>query len=348
VRLPGIYRLRRAAKRLRNRFRPTALILLYHRIIDLPSDPQLLCVSSKHFAEHLNILKKYTHSISLQRLNQDLRNETLINRSVAITFDDGYFDNLQNAEPLLGQFGIPATIFVASGYIGSGREFWWDELERLLLRPNILPAAFRLSINGRTYQGELKEWATYGEDDYRCNQEWNILEKDDPTSRHRHYRTLCQFLRPLPDKNRREVLDELAALVCKESQEKMAHRILSAEEISRLDKYSFIEIGSHTVTHPVLSKLSPSEQRAEIRTSKIQLEKIVGHPIKSFAFPYGLKEDYTIETATLVQESGFEYACSNFYDIVYQGTDRFQLPRVLVRDWNGEEFKRRLEQWFLG
>ena len=349
MRLPGIYRLRRAIRQFRNRFRPTAIILLYHRVIDSPCDPQLLCVSPKHFAEHLEILKKYAHPISLEHLDQSLRNRDTANRSVAISFDDGYTDNLHNAKPLLERFDIPATVFVVSGYVGSEREFWWDELERLLLLPNTLPATFRLSINGNSYQGELKEWTRYVEDDYRHHRSWNVLEKGDPTLRHKHYRLLHQFLRPLPERDRRMVLDELGALTCTGSKERATHpNTLSREEISRLDKYDLVDIGSHTVTHPALSGLSKTEQQCEIRESKVHLEEITGHPIKSFAYPYGTKDDYTIETTTLVREAGFEYACSNFQDIVHQGTDPFQFPRVLVRDWNGEEFARRLEQWFLG
>ncbi len=348
MRVPGVYRLKRAARRFRNRFRPTALVLLYHRIIDLPSDPQLLCVTKKHFAEHLEVLKKRANVISLKHLNQNLHNQNLIGRSVVVTFDDGYADNFHNAKPLLEQFDIPATVFVASGYLENQSGFWWDELDRLLLEPGTLPNSLRLSINGNEQKWELKNWSSYSEADYQRYQPWNVLDKNDPTSRQSIYRSLHLFLRPFSDKERRNVLDQLRTLAGTKSEGRPSHRTLSVDEIFRLDKGGLIEIGSHTVTHPVLSKLSSTEQRFEIQKSKIDLEEIVGHPIASFAYPYGSKDDYTDETVDFVRKTGFECACSNFFDIVHQGIGHFQLPRVLIRDWDGKEFERQLEQWFLG
>ena len=348
MRVPGIYRLKRAARRFRNRFRPTALVLLYHRVIDVSSDPQLLCVTKKHFAEHLEVLKKRTNAISLKRLNQNLHDKSLIGRSAVVTFDDGYADNFHNAKPLLEQFDIPATVFVASGYVGSTHEFWWDELERLLLQPGTLPATFQLNINGSTYQGKLKEWARYGEDDYQRHRSWNVLKRDDPTLRHSQYRSLHQTLRPLAEGDRRKALNELAALAGTMSQKGTTHRALSRDEVFRLGSHDLVEVGSHTVTHPVLSALPIAEQRFEIQKSKNELEEIIGHPITNFAYPYGSREDYTAETIALVREAGFNCACSNFADIVCQDTDPFQIPRVIVRDWDGETFARQLRQWFLG
>ena len=76
-----------------------------------------------------------------------------------ITFDDGYADNLHNAKPLLEHYDIPATVFVVSGYVGHEREFWWDELERLLLQPRTLPESLCLYINGSPSQWQLGESA---------------------------------------------------------------------------------------------------------------------------------------------------------------------------------------------
>ena len=348
MRLPGIYRLRRAARRLRNQFRPTALILLYHRVTDLPSDPQSLCVTTKHFKDHLEILTKCTHLVSLQHLNQALRNECLGSRSLVITFDDGYADNLYNAKPLLERFNIPATVFVTSGYAGRERELWWDQLDRLLLQPGTLPEAIQLNINRSTYQWQLKEWARYSEEDCQRYHSWDVLEKIDPTLRHSLYRSLSQLLRPLGNEEREKVLEELFRLAGVESLARTTHRALSRDEISELDRGGLIEVGSHTATHSMLSMLPAKEQELEIQESKVDLERIVNHPITSFAYPYGSEADYTTDTVTLVREAGFQCACSNFPDIVCGQTNRFQLPRVLVRDWDGETFQRLVEQWFLG
>src|SRR4051794_20071252 len=106
-------------------------ILLYHRVTALDSDPQQLAVTPEHFDEHLRVLREICTPVELADVPRMLRARRLPKRPVAVTFDDGYRDNLHEAKPLLERHGVPATVFVASGYVGSGREFWWDELERL-------------------------------------------------------------------------------------------------------------------------------------------------------------------------------------------------------------------------
>jgi peptidoglycan/xylan/chitin deacetylase (PgdA/CDA1 family) len=106
-----------------------------------------------------------------------------------------------------------------------------------------------------------------------------------------------------------------------------------------------VEIGSHTVTHPVLATLPVTAQRDEIRQSKAGLEDILGCEVTSFSYPHG---SYTPETVDLLREAGFTQACSSIADVVWQSTDGFQLPRRIVKDWDGEAFARRLEEWFSG
>src|SRR5215218_491100 len=160
----SIGRLRRATLRPKNRTDQRVVILLYHRVAELRSDPWGLGVTPRHFAEHLKVLRQYAHPIGLQQLVQGLRDGVLPERSVAVTFDDGYADNLHGAKPLLERYDIPATFFLTTGFLGQEREFWWDELDRLLLQPGILPERLNLSINGNSYQWELGEAARYGKD----------------------------------------------------------------------------------------------------------------------------------------------------------------------------------------
>jgi peptidoglycan/xylan/chitin deacetylase (PgdA/CDA1 family) len=86
-------------------------------------------------------------------------------------------------------------------------------------------------------------------------------------------------------------------------------------------------------------------QLDEILKSKARLEEILGHSTASFAYPFGGRRHYTEETVIAVRRAGFEWACSNFAGIVRSGTDRWQLPRFLVRDWDGDEFARNLKGW---
>lgn len=345
MRIHGIRRLRRAARWLRNRFAPGVLILHYHRVVELPSDPHLLCVTPQHFAEHLEILQKHGRPMPLQHLVQALRDGNLPHRAVAVTFDDGYADNLYNAKPLLERYDIPATVFVTTGYMGHEREFWWDELERVLLQPGTLPETLHLSVNGSFYHWELGEVAHYSEDDYWRYRCWNVEQRDDTSPRQRLFRSLYQLLHPLAEGEQQKVLDKLRVWAGVQSLCRPTHRTLTLNEVFHLAEGKLVEVGAHTVTHPVLSLLPAATQRDEIRWSKARLEEILEHPVTSFAYPYGL---LTAETVTVVRESGFACACSSFADVVWRGTDRFQLPRVLVRDWDGETFASRLREWFHG
>lgn len=104
-----------------------ALVLLYHRVADLPSDPWSLAVTPRRFAEHLEVLCAMARPVPLRTAAEGRAPR----RAVAVTFDDGYADNLYAAKPLLEFWGVPATVFVTTGGLDDGRELWWDELERV-------------------------------------------------------------------------------------------------------------------------------------------------------------------------------------------------------------------------
>lgn len=346
MRIRGTGRLRQMARRLRNQLRPGVLILLYHRVAELPSDPYLLNVTPQHFAEHLEVLRQQgCRLMHLQQLIQALQDGNLPHRGVVVTFDDGCVDNLYNAKPLLERYEIPATVFVTSGQVGQEREFWWDELDRLLLQPGTLPKTLHLNINGSTYEWELGNDAHYREDDQKRDRSWHLYQQNDPTQRHRLFRSLHHRLNALPIKARWQVMDELAAWAGAGLEGRPTHRILSQNEVVDLAEGGLIEVGAHTVTHPVLSSLPASVQQNEIQQSKAQLEAVLGRPVNSFAYPHGSRSDYTAQTVAIAQETGFNCACSNFAEMVWQETERFQLPRVLVYDCNKETFEQQLKTW---
>jgi peptidoglycan/xylan/chitin deacetylase (PgdA/CDA1 family) len=342
----GIGRLRRAARRLRSRVGRRALILLYHRIAEVSPDPWRLSVTPGHFAEHLEVLGRHARPLRLGQLVESLRAGKCPRRGAVVTFDDGYADNLHNGQALLARFGIPATVFLVSSGIGAGREFWWDELERLLLQPGTLPETFRLTVNGQAYGWDLGEAAYYGADACLRDRLWEAWGEELPTPRHLLYRSLYELLHPLPEGDRQKALDQLVAWAGSGPAARATHRSLSLDETRALVEGELVEAGCHTMTHAVLSALPVAAQRDEIRTSKARLEAILGRPVASFAYPYGRRCDYTPETVALVREAGFSSACSNFAGVVARDTDRLQLPRMKVRDWDGETFSRHLAAWF--
>ena len=344
MRIRGLGKLRTVTQQLRNRFTPGGLILFYHRVSEVSSDPFKLCVKPRHFAEQMEVLRKYAQPMPLQQLVQTVRDGKCPNRAVAVTFDDGYADNLYEAKPLLERYDIPATVFVTTGNLGSQREFWWDELGRLLLQPGKLPKTLRLSINGYNHEWDLSEAADYSEDDYQRDRTWHyFLPRDeDPSPRQRIYRSLCQMLQPLLPDDRQQLMSEILAWSGAEATGRPTHYSLSTAEVRTLEQGGLIEVGAHTVKHPFLSALPPAMQSQEIQQSKSRLEELLGHPVNNFAYPHG---DFTETTVTLVREAGFVSACSTIAKKVGRNANCFQLPRVGVADWDGERFSRQLSHW---
>src|SRR5215831_16190313 len=113
------------------------VILLYHRVAAIDSDPWSLCITPERFSEHLEVLRECM-PITLEQADLSGRYGAKRPR-VVVTFDDGYADNLYAAKPLLERFDIPATVFVVTGYVGQDREFWWDELEKIIFGSETLP-----------------------------------------------------------------------------------------------------------------------------------------------------------------------------------------------------------------
>src|SRR5271166_86082 len=150
------------------------LILMYHRIVSSECDPWGLSVSPQHFAQHLETLRRFGQPMSLTQTVDALRRRDFSRPSLVVTFDDGYVDNLWNAAPLIERYETPATIFIAPSYIGSRREFWWDELERILLRPKRLPAELRLTTKGRTQVWMLGAACDYTDQERSADLAWSV------------------------------------------------------------------------------------------------------------------------------------------------------------------------------
>jgi peptidoglycan/xylan/chitin deacetylase (PgdA/CDA1 family) len=341
-------RWRRAPAWLGNKLVPGGLILMYHRIVELPLDPFALAVTPQHFAEHLEVIRKYSHPISLSEMARSLKEGKRPHRAVVVTFDDGYTDNLYNAKPLLERAGVPGTVFITTGQIGSEREFFWDELERLLLEPGRLPETLKLQVDGSALEWDLGAVSNYQQADYLSHTGWNTDDSSDPTLRHTVFRLLHQLLKPLPRSEQQKSLEQLLAWSGREATARPTHRTMTMEEVRRLADGDLVTIGSHTVTHPTLSALTPDAQRTELEQSKARLEEILERPARTFAYPFGGESDYTAETIGLLKEIGYDCACSYFPGVIRARTDRYQLPRIQVKDWDGDELARLLRWLALG
>ncbi len=347
---------RRVARRVRNRLVGGVVVLLYHRVASPKRDPQLLAVSPDHFEEHLNVLRHLGRVVSLEQAERDLRAGRCPRRTFVVTFDDGYVDNLTHAKPILEKNDAAATVFVPSGHVG-GRPFYWQTLEWLLLDAATLPGELSLTIGAQRHAWSFNQEGYGGAvRDDGADEAWNVLDRANPTPRHGLYRELCDLLRPMAGGEREAVLGALAAQLgdkgsearrasAKRGGDADAGRVVDVDELNALASGDLVEIGAHTVSHSMLSRLPVDEQRVEVRRSRAELEAWTGRAVRSFAYPFGSRIDYTGETIDVVRDCGFDRACANVPGVARLGVDPFALPRFLVRDWDGDGFARRVRQW---
>lgn len=339
---------RRLVRRVKARLRPTALILMYHRVAELALDPLLLAVSPTRFAEHLEVLRRGYRPSRLSDLCRGLHSGSLQPGSVVITFDDGYADNLYQAKPLLQQHSVPATVFVTAGPACEGTGFWWDDLGELFLATGALPPSLRLQVAGQKMAWRLGDAACYDGELATRHRAWNVLHETDPTQRHSLYRQLLIILRPLPDIEQRRLMDELHMWSGRARTAPPIQPAMTPRELVDLCHGDLVQVGAHTNTHPVLSTLSRTAQHAEINTGRERLQQILGVPVAYFAYPFGSSSDFNAETTQLLAEGGYEGACTTNADLVWQGSPTLTLPRMVVRNWTGDQFAARLAAWFGG
>jgi peptidoglycan/xylan/chitin deacetylase (PgdA/CDA1 family) len=310
------------------------MILVYHRVADSTVDPWVLGVSPTHFAQQLDVLNTVANPVPLHDLVNAKSDADLPPRPVCITFDDGYADNLLAAKPALEKYRVPATVFVTPGYLGAEEDLWWDELSKLVLDP-----ASRVPELSFTVRGQKHAFAfPSSHDDHRGidpHAKWRAWDPC-PGPRQQAYLDIYEILVKLTDAEREHAMAQLRRDAT--YTDRSEHRFMTEEEVRELASGELVEIGAHTLTHPILSQLPPDQQQQEIGGSRRRLEAMIGRNITSFAYPYGKKMHYNNHTVKTVRANGFNCACSNFGGLITRSSDRYALPRFQPLNWDGEQF----------
>ena len=323
MRFPGVKTAKALSRWVQARVLGGALILGYHRIANVMHDEYEVCVTPEHFAEQMEMVSKHTRPIHLSSLVEHLKFDTLPAKSIAVTFDDGYADNLYEAKPILEKYQIPATIFVCTGH--AGKEFWWDELERLVMFSQADLSALNLSAGERPF-------------------EWNQPQMSPEAAldvRRKCHLALYHFLLACNSEEQKFVMDSIRSWAGAPSQQPTS-RALTQNEILRIDESDLIELGSHTRHHPMLPQLSMEHQKREIIAGKKDMEELLGRNVDGFAYPNGRATD---DAKQIVQETGFTYACTSLHDVVRSGGSPFELTRFWQKDVDGDKFMQGLRLW---
>lgn len=303
---------------------------MYHRIADEPVDPWGIAVSPAHFEEHLDVVRRTRHPLSLSEFIRRFKSDTLPQDALALTFDDGYADNLTAGKPRLAAADVPATVFLATGYLDRPGAIWSDELANLVLRENG-PENFELIVRGRSMHFELGTESAARED--------GVAPAESSAKRSSRFRRIWETLRVLENEERPPIMAKLRSIFGSPDYHGNLARAMTREEVQILLAGGLVEIGAHTVTHPVLPKLETAACRHEIRQSKIACESLIGGPVAGFAYPYG---EFDAQVREVVRAAGFAFACSLRSGPAVATSDIFALPRVYVGNWDGDAFARAL------
>jgi peptidoglycan/xylan/chitin deacetylase (PgdA/CDA1 family) len=288
----------------------------------------------------MQAVREVAQPLPLEELARRHLERRVPDRAVAITFDDGYQDNLYTAKPLLERHDVPATVFITTGEAGRSTEFWWDELQRILLGAPKLPPRLTLDAPGLSLHVDFGSWAQFAGP---SAEGWTVLDNSTPTLRHAALRAMYESLRDMHVAQQRAVLDQLRDWAEMDREVRPTHRALDAEEMIALQDGGLITIGAHTVNHPALNMQPGHVQREEVSRSKSDLESILGREVAGFAYPYGL---YTRESVDAVRSAGFSFGCACWGHTVRRSSGRFELPRIDAPDGDGDALARLLEDAF--
>lgn len=281
------------------------MIFPYHYVLER-ADPLLPgAPSAESFERQLRRIRKYCNPLALQEGVERLIAGTLPPRAVAVTFDDGYANNLDIAAPLLRKYDIPGIVFVAV-----------DALERGIMWNDIIIEAVRLARD-KIDAGAL------GLGPLSIDESNRLIVK----------KRLIASVQNRPTKERMEMAQSLYSGV---TNMPLKRQMLRPDQLSELASAG-LDIGAHTMTHPILSTLDNAVALAEIGDSRTWIDNITGKPPALFAYPNGKRgHDYDARHAEMVKSLGFLAAVSADWGCATCDSSLFELPRF--KPWEDTDF----------
>jgi peptidoglycan/xylan/chitin deacetylase (PgdA/CDA1 family) len=288
-------------------------ILIYHRVLREadPLFPEL--PSATEFEARMRWVSSSFNVLPLQQAVRQLFDGTIPARALAITFDDGYADNEELAAPILCGLGLSATFFITTGFLGGGC-MWNDRVIE----------AVRACTAGTLDLSALG---------------LGTHPLDAPAQRSRAIGNVLKRIKHLEQAERDRVTDAIAEAAGAAVQPAL---MMSHDQVRSLRAMG-MEVGAHTVTHPILARLTPAIAFDEMQRGKNELEELLGEPVRLFAYPNGVpQQDYTAEHTRMARECGFDAALSTAWGAASARSDRFQLPRFTPWDRTQTRFGARM------
>src|SRR6185437_6340264 len=294
-----------------NRRRSSLLVLAYHRVLQVedpdsyPFDPELIIATPEEFAWQMRYLREHMQPVSLSEVVQHLDDGTALpRRAVAVTFDDGFVDTYRNAFPVLRELHMPATVFATTGYVDSPEPFWFELVAYLMMR--------------------IPPWSIRVQDSAHAFPLGPSLDV-----RRVSIHMLQEILKGLPDARRTNLIKEWSRSFAGRIDPAALElgRPLTWAQVSEMAAAG-IEFGSHTVTHPNLTRLEEPSLLWELADSKSALERRLGHEIKTLAYPIGTRSAYDTRVMDYAKRAGFRLAVSYVAGVNWmRELERFELRR---------------------
>ncbi len=280
------------------RGRPAFAVLTFHRVND-DGDPFFSARSTAIFERQMAYVARAYRVLPLEDLVERARRGGLPRNALAITFDDGYRDNLTHAAPILAHHGLSATIFLATGFIGTAEVPWFDRVALAFKKTSapMYAAPWGKTLDLSTADGRLSALA----------------------------QTFDHFTR-LSDDGMRRQMDRLLETLDATDQKGFKNLMLTWDDVHALRGLGF-SIGAHTVNHPILSRVPPERAWKEILGSRTMIEAACGAPPRAFAYPNGGAEDFTETVKHLVREAGFTCAVTTRFGLNTAATSPWELRR---------------------
>jgi len=299
-------------------FRDRLAILMYHRVLSTPDPFHAGDVDALAFDWQLSVVKRYFNVLPLTEAAERLKRGTLPRRAVAITFDDGYADNVEIALPILQRHGLHATFFIATDYLDGGR-MWNDTVIEAIARA---PTA--------TLDLTALELGTH-----------DIAEV---AARARVIDTILGQLKYLPPAEREQKCNAIAVHIGTSLPDNL---MMTTTQLRALHAAG-MEIGAHTLRHPILARVSDEQARSEIVGSRDRLRDLLGHDISTFAYPNGRPGvDYGRRDVEIVRSAGFKVAVSTARGHANSNMDAHQLARIAPWDKTPLRFALRIFRCYL-
>lgn len=291
-------------------------ILIFHRVHAQPDPLAPGEVTTLEFDALCGWLRRWCEVLPLQHAVAALHERRLPRRAVAITFDDGYRDNHDQALPVLRAHGLQATFFVATGYLDGGR--MWND--------TVIEAVRHSSVDTLDLTGTSAEAL-------------GVLPLRDRAARIQAVRAIIGHAKYLPQVERQRCVDA----VVQRSQAPLPDDLMMRSGEVRSLHQAGMGVGAHTVTHPILKGMPTDMVCSEIDDNRRALADITGHAPTLFAYPNGRPGvDYDDTTAQVVRGLGFQAAVTTAWRAARAGDDLMQLPRYTPWERTAPRFVLRL------